>query len=143
MCAWAIRCRGNPLRELSHAAAPSPKTRGRNMARNQPAAMQIAKAPTGIQGFDEITRGGLPRGRATLVCGGPGSGKTNFGLEFVIRGATQFNEPGVIITFEETPEELAQNIASLGFDLNRLMRDGKVALDYIQIERSEIEEAGE
>ena len=113
------------------------------MARNQPVALQIAKAPTGIQGFDEITRGGLPRGRATLVCGGPGSGKTNFGLEFVIRGATQFNEPGVIITFEETPEELAQNIASLGFDLNRLMRDGKVALDYIQIERSEIEEAGE
>jgi circadian clock protein KaiC len=112
------------------------------MARNSPVATHVAKAPTGIQGFDEITQGGLPRGRATLVCGGPGSGKTNFGLEFLIRGATQFNEPGVIIAFEETTEELAQNIASLGFDLDRLVRDGKLALDYVQIERSEIEEAG-
>ncbi|HUF82367.1 MAG TPA: circadian clock protein KaiC, partial [Burkholderiales bacterium] len=79
----------------------------------------------------------------TLVCGGAGSGKTNFGLEFLIRGATEFDEPGVLIAFEETPGELAGNVASLGFDLNRLIRDGKLAVDYIQIERSEIEEAGE
>jgi circadian clock protein KaiC len=114
------------------------------MAKNPPsAATNVAKAPTGIQGFDEITAGGLPRGRATLVCGGAGSGKTNFGLEFLIRGATEFDEPGVLIAFEETPGELAGNVASLGFDLKRLIRDGKLAVDYIQIERSEIEEAGE
>ncbi len=114
------------------------------MAKNPPsAATNVAKAPTGIQGFDEITVGGLPRGRATLVCGGAGSGKTNFGLEFLIRGATEFDEPGVLIAFEETPGELAGNVASLGFDLKRLIRDGKLAVDYIQIERSEIEEAGE
>jgi circadian clock protein KaiC len=110
---------------------------------NMSPATSVAKAPTGIEGFDEITFGGLPKGRATLVCGGPGSGKTNFGLEFLIRGATQYGEPGVLIAFEETTEELAQNVASLGFDLDRLVRDGKVAVDYIRIERSEIEEAGE
>jgi circadian clock protein KaiC len=113
------------------------------MAKNSSPVTYVAKAPTGIQGFDEITFGGLPKGRATLVCGGPGSGKTNFGLEFLIRGATQYGEPGVLIAFEETTEELAQNVASLGFDLDRLVRDGKVAVDYIRIERSEIEEAGE
>jgi circadian clock protein KaiC len=113
------------------------------MAKNSSPATYVAKAPTGIQGFDEITFGGLPRGRATLVCGGPGSGKTNFGLEFLMRGATQYGEPGALIAFEETTEELAQNVASLGFDLDRLVRDGKIALDYIRIERSEIEEAGE
>ena len=113
------------------------------MGKNPPPAMNVAKAPTGIDGFDDITRGGLPRGRATLVCGGAGSGKTNFGLEFLIRGAADFDEPGVLIAFEETPEELSRNVASLGFDLNRLVRDGKLAVDYIQIERSEIEEAGD
>jgi circadian clock protein KaiC len=110
---------------------------------NSPTATHVAKTPTGIEGFDQITLGGLPRGRATLVCGGPGSGKTNFGLEFLIRGAAQFGEPGVLIAFEETTDEIARNVASLGFDLNRLVRDKKVAVDYIQIERSEIEEAGE
>ena len=103
----------------------------------------LSKARTGIEGFDEITFGGLPRGRATLVCGGPGSGKTNFGLEFLVRGATQFGEPGVMITFEETAAELAANVASLGFDLNGLERQGKVLVDYVQIDRSEIEESGE
>jgi circadian clock protein KaiC len=103
----------------------------------------LSKAPTGIEGFDEITFGGLPRGRATLVCGGAGSGKTNFGVEFLVRGAAQFGEPGVLVTFEETSEELAANVAALGFDLNALVRQGKLIVDYVQIERSEIEESGE
>ncbi|HYG56156.1 MAG TPA: circadian clock protein KaiC [Burkholderiales bacterium] len=111
--------------------------RGRQKARDLP------KAPTGIQGLDEITGGGLPKGRPTLVCGGPGCGKTLLALEFIVRGATQFNEPGAIITFEETAEELAQNVRSLGFDLDRLVKDKKVALDHVRVEASEIEENGE
>ena len=117
------------------------------MAKPKPAqrrpAPVLLKAATGIAGFDDITHGGLPRGRATLVCGGPGSGKTNFGLEFLVRGAAHFGEPGVMLAFEETAEELAQNVASLGFDLDSLVRDGKLLIDYVQIERSEVEEAGE
>ena len=77
----------------------------------------LAKSQTGIQGFDEITAGGLPKGRPTLICGGAGCGKTLFGIEFLVRGATQFNEPGVFMSFEETNEELIINVASLGFDL--------------------------
>jgi circadian clock protein KaiC len=103
----------------------------------------LEKAPTGIQGFDEITGGGLPKGRPSLVCGGPGCGKTLFSMEFLVRGAVQYGEPGVFMSFEETGEELAQNVASLGFDLNELQEQGKLALDYVQVERSEIEEAGE
>jgi circadian clock protein KaiC len=103
----------------------------------------LEKAPTGIQGFDEITGGGLPRGRPSLVCGGPGCGKTLFSMEFLVRGAMQYGEPGVFVSFEETDEELAQNVASLGFDLNELQEEGKLSLDYVQVERSEIEEAGE
>jgi circadian clock protein KaiC len=103
----------------------------------------LLKSPTGIQGFDEITGGGLPTGRPTLVCGGAGCGKTLFGMEFLVRGATQFNEPGVFMSFEETKEELIKNVASLGFDLTDLVRDKKIALDHVQIERSEIEETGE
>jgi len=103
----------------------------------------LLKSPTGIQGFDEITGGGLPTGRPTLVCGGAGCGKTLFGMEFLVRGATQFNEPGVFMSFEETNEELIKNVASLGFDLVALVRNQKIALDHVQIERSEIEETGE
>jgi len=103
----------------------------------------LSKSPTGIQGFDEITGGGLPTGRPTLVCGGAGCGKTLFGMEFLVRGATQFNEPGVFMSFEETNEELIKNVASLGFDLVDLIRNKKIALDHVQIERSEIEETGE
>lgn len=103
----------------------------------------LLKSPTGIQGFDEITGGGLPAGRPTLVCGGAGCGKTLFGIEFLVRGATQFNEPGVFMSFEETNEELIQNVASLGFDLEDLIKDKKIALDHVHIERSEIEETGE
>ena len=103
----------------------------------------IRKARTGIAGFDDITLGGLPQGRPTLVCGTAGSGKTLFGIEFLVRGATQFGEPGVLVTFEEMPEELTRNVASLGMDLAALAREKKVVVDYVHIERSEIEEAGE
>jgi len=103
----------------------------------------LPKSPTGIQGFDEITSGGLPTGRPTLVCGGAGCGKTLFGMEFLVRGATQFNEPGVFMSFEETNEELTKNVSSLGFDLEALVRNRKIALDHVHIERSEIEETGE
>lgn len=103
----------------------------------------LHKSPTGIQGFDEITGGGLPTGRPTLVCGGAGCGKTLFGMEFLVRGATQFNEPGVFMSFEETNEELTKNVASLGFDLDYLVKHKKIALDHVHIERSEIEETGE
>jgi len=103
----------------------------------------LEKVPTGITGFDEITFGGLPRGRPTLICGGPGSGKTLFGMEFLVRGATEYNEPGVFISFEETIEEMTKNVASLGFDLQHLVAAKKLFLDYVHIERSEIEETGE
>ena len=113
------------------------KAEQKNLNKNLP------KSPTGIQGFDEITAGGLPTGRPTLVCGGAGCGKTLFGIEFLVRGATQFNEPGVFMSFEETNEELTINVASLGFDLEDLIRNKKIALDHVHLERSEIEETGE
>ena len=113
------------------------------MKMERPQARSLPKAPTGIHGLDEITGGGLPRGRPTLVCGGPGCGKTLLAAEFLIRGATQFDEPGAFITFEETGEELAQNVRSLGFDLDRLVEEQKIALDYVRVERSEIAETGE
>jgi len=103
----------------------------------------LLKCPTGIQGLDEITCGGLPHGRTTLVCGGAGCGKTLLGIEFLVRGAMLHNEPGVFFAFEETAEELAQNVRSLGFDLDDLIEKKKLAVDYIYIERSEIEETGE
>ncbi|MGF1554987.1 circadian clock protein KaiC, partial [Paucihalobacter sp.] len=104
---------------------------------------KLPKSATGIIGFDEITLGGLPTGRPTLVCGGAGCGKTLFGIEFLVRGATQFNEPGVFMSFEETIAELTINVASLGFDLDELIKQKKIALDHVHIERSEIEETGE
>jgi circadian clock protein KaiC len=103
----------------------------------------LPKAPTGIQGLDEITEGGLPRGRPTLVCGSAGSGKTMFAAEFLVRGATEFGEPGVFMMFEESADELAQNLRSLGVDLDRLQREKKIAVDHVHIERNEIEETGE
>src|SRR4030066_963352 len=103
----------------------------------------LLKSPTGIFGFDEITGGGLPTGRPTLICGSAGCGKTLFGMEFIVRGAMQFNEPGVFMSFEETNEELIRNVASLGFDLKDLVKHKKIALDHVHIERSEIEETGE
>ncbi|HEX6693050.1 MAG TPA: circadian clock protein KaiC [Burkholderiales bacterium] len=103
----------------------------------------MPKAPTGIEGLDEITLGGLPKGRPTLVCGGAGCGKTLLAMEFLIRGATQYGEPGAFIAFEETGEELAQNVRSLGFDLDALVKQQKIAIDHIHIERTGIEETGE
>ena len=103
----------------------------------------IAKCPTGIRGLDEITDGGLPKGRPTLICGAAGCGKTLLATEFIVRGAGEFNEPGVFMAFEETGKELADNVASLGFDLASLIRHKKVVVDHVRIERSEIEETGE
>jgi len=103
----------------------------------------LLKSPTGIQGFDEITGGGLPKGRPTLICGGAGCGKTLFGMEFLVRGATDFNEPGVFMSFEETNDELIKNVASLGFRLEDLIKHKKIILDHVHLERSEIEETGE
>src|ERR1700726_1481601 len=87
---------------------------------------QLKKAPSGIAGFDEITGGGLPAGRPTIVCGGPGCGKTMFAMEFLVRGATEFGEPGVLMTFEETGKEMSRNVASLGFDLKSLAARKKI-----------------
>jgi circadian clock protein KaiC len=103
----------------------------------------FAKTRSGIRGLDEITFGGLPKGRPTLIAGGPGSGKTLMSMEFLVRGAMDYEEPGVFMAFEETAEELAQNVASLGFDLNELIMEKKILVDYVRVERSEIEETGE
>jgi len=103
----------------------------------------LPKAATGIEGLDEITGGGLPRGRPTLVCGSAGCGKTLLAMEFLVRGVTHFGEPGVFLAFEETAQELAQNVRSLGFDLEDLAVQNKLLVDYVHVERSEIEETGE
>jgi len=103
----------------------------------------LKKARTGIAGFDEITDGGLPAGRPTIVCGGPGCGKTMFAMEFLVKGASDFNEPGVLMTFEETTEEMSRNVESLGFGMKGLVAKKKLALDYVRVEPSEIQETGE
>jgi len=105
-------------------------------------AQPVPKSPTGIQGLDEITGGGLPRGRPTLVCGGPGCGKTILSMEFLINGARQFDEPGVFLSFEESVEDLAVNFASLGLDPRPLAARKKLSLDYVRIEPNEIQETG-
>ncbi|MGB7308618.1 MAG: circadian clock protein KaiC, partial [Candidatus Acidiferrales bacterium] len=118
----------------------------RPKARTQPRIHElrpVEKSATGIQGLDEITGGGLPRGRTTIVCGGPGCGKTMLGIEFLVRGALQFDEPGVLMAFEETPEDIASNVASLGFDIEDLAAKKKLFLDYISVEPSEMQETGE
>jgi circadian clock protein KaiC len=103
----------------------------------------LAKVPSGISGLDEITLGGLPRGRPTLVCGAAGCGKTLLAMEFLLRGAEDHGEPGVFMAFEETQEDLAQNVRSLGFDLQRMIAENKIAVDHVRVERTEIEETGE
>jgi len=103
----------------------------------------LEKTPTGITGLDEITEGGIPKGRPTLICGQAGCGKTLMSLEFIVRGAMEFNEPGVFMAFEEKASELAVNVASLGFDLEKLQADKKLRIDYVHIDRAEIEETGE
>lgn len=116
------------------------------MAKNNGTAtapVRLRKSPTGITGFDDITRGGVPQGRPTLVCGGAGCGKSLFAAEFLVRGTTQYGEPGVLMTFEETADDIKKNVASLGFDLETLIRQKKLIIDYVHVDRSEIEENGE
>ncbi len=103
----------------------------------------LIRVPTGIKGLDEILNGGLPKGRPTLVCGGPGCGKTLLAMEFLANGAKQFDEPGVFMSFEETSDELSQNFTSLDINLQQLIKDNKIVIDYVHVERSEIEETGE
>src|ERR1051326_221549 len=102
----------------------------------------LAKTATGIDGFDEITGGGLPRGRPTLVCGGPGCGKTLFAQQFLVHGAAHA-EDGVFVTFEETEDDILKNAASVGYDVPALIAQKRLVLEYIRVERSEIEETGE
>ncbi len=104
---------------------------------------EFLKTLTGIDGLDEITGGGLPKGRPTLICGSPGCGKTLFGMQFLVKGITDYNEPGVFMSFEETSRDLEQNVLSMGFDLDKLAAHKKLLIDYVRIERSEIEETGE
>jgi circadian clock protein KaiC len=110
---------------------------------NSVSSNELPKNRTGIRGFDDITFGGIPHGRPTLVCGGAGSGKTLFGMEFLVRGALEFGEQGVFMSFEESESDLVANFKSLGFDLKQLQEERKIVVDYIHIDRSEIEETGE
>jgi circadian clock protein KaiC len=116
------------------------RTRGNRVA-NRP--QTLPKTPTGITGLDEITGGGLPQGRPTLVCGSAGCGKTLLAMEFLARGALRFGEPGLFVSFEETADELAANVRSLGFDLDQLVQRRKLLIDFVRVEPSEIEETGE
>jgi circadian clock protein KaiC len=113
-------------------------SQGKSLSKNG-----IPKCPTGIAGLDQITEGGLPKARPTLLCGNAGCGKTVLAMEFLVRGASEFNEPGVFVAFEETDKDLSQNVASMGFDLPALCARKKLLLDYVRIERSEIEESGD
>src|SRR5271170_6799163 len=115
------------------------------MPRTRPKVIRpsLAKAPTGIQGLDEVTGGGLPKGRVTLLCGSAGCGKSLLAMEFLVHGAVRYGEPGVCMDFEETEEKLRANVASLGFDLRDLAKRKKLLVDYVFIDRSQIAEAGE
>ncbi len=128
------------MTKLRPTPKPKPVSKTKSTAKARP---QLPKAPTGIHGLDEITGGGLPKGRPTLICGGAGCGKTLLAMEFLVRGATEFGEPGVFMAFEESTEDLTQNVASLGFDLKDLVARKKIVLDHVYVERSEIEESGE
>src|SRR6188508_1992463 len=119
-----------------------PRAKERMTSHKSSRTSPLAKVATGINGFDEITDGGLPEGRPTLVCGGPGCGKTLFALQFLVHGASH-GENGVFVTFEETEEDLLKNAASLGYDLPGLIARKRLSLEYIRVERSEIEETGE
>jgi circadian clock protein KaiC len=130
--------RRRPVPSPEHSAAPQTRS-----GAAEPSNPYLEKTPTGIQGFDQITGGGLPKGRTAIVCGGPGSGKTMFGMEFLVRGARDFGDPGVLIAFEETPSDSSRNVASLGFDLPDLVRKGLIHVDYIHLEPSEIQETGD
>lgn len=128
-----------PSKSPSPVKSPSPK-RPKARAGSLPL---LEKSPSGIPGFDDITAGGLPKGRPTLIAGSAGCGKTLFGLHFLVRGAVSYGEPGVFVAFEEREQDLIQNVASLGFDLKRLVEDNLIALDHIHVDRVQIEESGE
>jgi circadian clock protein KaiC len=123
---------------ISESVLPAPK-----IAIQRPGLPSLPKAETGISGLDEITGGGFPRGRATLVCGPAGCGKTLLGLEFVVRGITEFGEPGVFVAFEESAEDLAVNVGSLGFDLAQLQADGLLVVDHVNLVGAELDTSGE
>jgi circadian clock protein KaiC len=127
---------------LSSRAHAKPRSHAKSPPHAKPR-RHLPKSPTGIQGLDEITGGGLPKGRPTLVCGGAGCGKTLLAMEFLVRGATQFDEPGVFVAFEETAKDLTLNVASLGFDLKDLIAHKKIVLDFVYVEPSDMEETGE
>lgn len=114
-----------------------------NNKTKQTASFQFPKTQTGVEGLDEITEGGFPKGRPTLICGGAGCGKTLLSMQFIIKGITEFNEPGVFMSFEEPSKDLSLNVQSLGFDLEKLKAEKKLVVDHVRVERSEIEEAGE
>ncbi|PZX58221.1 circadian clock protein KaiC [Algoriphagus ratkowskyi] len=103
----------------------------------------LAKTRTGIDGLDEVTEGGFPEGRPTLICGSAGCGKTLLAMQFLVKGITEDNEHGVFMSFEEGVKDLTQNVQSLGFDLEKLITQKKLRIDHVRIERSEIEETGE
>src|SRR5471030_1159785 len=117
-----------------------PKTAKKKSAFNH---NQLQKCPTGIKGFDEITEGGLPKNRNTLLCGSTGSGKTLFGIDFLINGAINYNEPCIFMSFEETEDELYKDVASLNLDLQGLVSKRKILIDYVLLERRDIQEKGE
>jgi circadian clock protein KaiC len=131
---WAVRKR---------TTMQAKKLKGKSGQQTSITTRSLPKAPTGIPGLDEITAGGFPAGRPTLVCGSAGAGKTLLAMEFLVRGATEYNEPGVFMAFEETAAELTQNVRSLGFDLDVLAKEKKLAIDYVRVERSEIDETGD
>jgi circadian clock protein KaiC len=113
-------------------------------ARAKPADLPgISKSATGIRGLDEVTQGGLPQGRPTLLCGSAGCGKTLFGMTFLYKGAVEHNEPGVFLAFEERPEDLIKNVGSLNYDVEKLIAEKKLAIDHVEIERTKIAESGE
>ena len=113
-----------------------PKTSKKKKASNQ---KELQKCPTGIKGFDEITAGGLPKNRTSLICGGPGSGKTLLGLDFLVKGAIYYNEPGVFMSFEETKDELYKDVASLNMNLKNLVLQKRILIEHILLERKDVE----
>jgi len=145
----------SPFKRMKRASKSSPKSPGRSSPGITPTSKStnnnsaiahpphLEKALTGIDGFDEITLGGLPRGRASLICGSAGCGKTLFATEFLVNGARKYSEPGVLMAFEETSEELIVNAASLKFDLDDLVRKGMLVIDNVQVDPHEIAETGE
>src|SRR5579863_6548146 len=143
--AGVVGVAGCPARAPTKACFPG--WRGRFMAGTshaKPADLPIVgKSPTGIRGLDEMTQGGLPKGRPTLLCGSAGCGKTLFGMTFLYNGAVEYNEPGVFIAFEERPEDLIQNVGSLRYDIGKLIVEKKLAIDHIEIEPTKISESGE